>query len=176
MEILLQILLFVFLGYSLTKCFAWACVIRRMCGGNMAVKRLHWVANISLVLHEMFSLAPLNLFARLFSSFGTITSLFPPHSLPISFFFFFSALFFWAFLLSSVEHSLIILFFKDRQYTNKLHRQRLCGLLQLCNAHSLKGSNHDNTLKICLCFGSLHDLQCLQRFVKEKATRYNLVQ
>lgn len=94
MEILLQILLFVFLGFSLTKCFAWACVIRRMCGGNMAVKRLHWVANISLVLHEMFSLAPLNLFARLFSSFGTITSLFPPHSLPISFFFFFRPYFF----------------------------------------------------------------------------------
>lgn len=88
MEILLQILLFVFLGYSLTKCFAWACVIRRMCGGNMALKRLHWVANISLVLHEMFSLAPLNLFGRLFSSFGTITSLFPLH---LSFF----GLIFW---------------------------------------------------------------------------------
>lgn len=89
---------------------------------------------------------------------------------------FFRPYFLGAFLLSSVEHSLIILFFKDRQDTNKLHRQRLCGLLQLCNARSLKGSNHDNTLKMCLCFGSLHDLHCLQRFVKEKAMRYNLVQ
>lgn len=82
MEILWQILLFVFLGYSLTKCFAWACVIKRMRTGNMAVNRLHWVANISLVVHEMFSLAPLNLFGRLFSSFGAITCLsFPPLSL-----------------------------------------------------------------------------------------------